>query len=38
MKKLIACLKVYGFAVLALVKKMFKKESNQLGYEDVLFV
>jgi hypothetical protein len=38
MKKLITCLKVYAFALLALVKKMFKKEAKQLGYEDILFV
>jgi hypothetical protein len=38
MKKLIARLKVYAFAVSALGKKAFKKEANQNGLEDVLFV
>lgn len=35
MKKLIACLKVYTFAVTTSAKKVFKKEANQ---EVTLFV
>ena len=38
MRKLIACLKVYAFAIATLGKKEFKKESTQTDYQDILFL
>jgi hypothetical protein len=38
MKKLVACLKVYAFAIATLGKKEFKKESTQLDFQDILFI
>jgi hypothetical protein len=38
MKKLIAFLKVYAFAVTTSAKKAYKKDADQSGCEDILFV
>ena len=38
MKKFIAYLKVYAFAVTSFAKKAFKKEVSKPVHEDILFV